>query len=484
MHVDSRWQLFLDEVMLERAEGVRLCMNAPVQHAGPVLEPDRPWEALGIGGYNTVMREADGRFRMWYGAMMKGGLPSEGAIRLCYAESADGLRWEKPELGLVPFQGSTRNNIVAPLSERQSQQGATVYLDERAPADERYKLWTKFRPTDAECEAGALSGLYAMHSPDGLRWTVYPGQPNPPRQACDTQNMFFWDERAGAYAGYTRVTETQHLDEAASGGQGRYRTIGRITSPDFKTWSDTQIVLKADEVDLHIPLPEPKVGPRPPLDFYTSCAMPVPGAQNAYLMFPSVYYHWGEGEAPAALDVQLLTSRDGIRWARAGQRRPFLRHGFPGSGTSGMLFANPWIVAAGDEWWLYYSGTDGLHRSGDRKNRRSGIFRASLRPFGFLSADAGYGGGEFVTPPITFSGDTLELNADGSAGGWLKVEVQTPEGSPLAGHFLADSDAVMGNSLAHPVSWKGNRKLQVPVGRSVRLRFAMRDMKLYGFRIF
>ncbi|MHB9109142.1 MAG: glycoside hydrolase family protein [Armatimonadota bacterium] len=482
MHLDTRTQLLFDDYFLERAEGVRLCMNAPVQHPEPVLVPDKPWEALGIAGYNTVLRE-DGRFRLWYGAMMKQGLPQEGAIRLCYAESADGLHWEKPELNLLPFQGSTANNIVAPPLERQSQQGATVYRDERALAEERYKLWTKFRPTDDEIAAGRLSGLYAMTSPDGLRWTIAPDQPNPPEQMCDTQNMFFWDDRIAQYVGYTRVSETQMFGEAAEGGIARYRSIGRITSPDFRAWSETQIVLQADETDLAIPLPEPKVGARPAVDVYTSCAMKLPHAQDAYLMLPSFYYHWGAEDEPATLDVQFLTSRDGIAWRRAGGRQPFLRHGLDGSASSGMLFANPWPIPVGNETWLYYMGTSRRHRASSEP-ARCGLFRASLRRDGFVSADADYSGGEFTTPPFTFDGDRLQVNADGSAAGWLKVEVQDPAGNPLPGFTAADARPVLGNRLDHPVTWKEHGNLSGLAGRPIRLRFVMRDIKLYAFRLY
>ncbi|MBT7861391.1 MAG: hypothetical protein HN712_13800 [Gemmatimonadetes bacterium] len=34
------------------------------------------------------------------------------AQRLCLATSNDGVHWEKPELGLVEFEGSKRNNIL------------------------------------------------------------------------------------------------------------------------------------------------------------------------------------------------------------------------------------------------------------------------------------------------------------------------------------------------------------------------------------
>ena len=54
-----------------------------------------------------------------------------------------------------------------------------MFRDDAAPEAERYELWTRFLPTKDEQEAGARAGLWAMHSPDGLRWSYYPDQPNP-----------------------------------------------------------------------------------------------------------------------------------------------------------------------------------------------------------------------------------------------------------------------------------------------------------------
>ncbi|MDA0747371.1 MAG: hypothetical protein O2954_12690, partial [bacterium] len=268
INVGSRKQFFIDRQFFDRASGVHLCMNAPFQPPEPVLRADRPWEQQGIGGYNTVIRERENRFRLWYGAQMKSGLPQEGAGRLCYAESEDGITWHKPDLGLLSFCGSKANNIVAPLRERQSLQGATVYIDKQAPAEARYRLWTKYRPTDDELKTGIRPGLWAMHSPDGLRWTYDADQPNPTGQMCDTQNVFFWDDRIEQYVGYTRVHETQHRDEAAEMKFGkRYRSVGRITSLDFRTWSQpTLIVLEGDTLDLSAPLP-PNAADRPQIDF-------------------------------------------------------------------------------------------------------------------------------------------------------------------------------------------------------------------------
>ena len=37
--------------------------------------------------------------------------------------------------------------------------------------------------------------------------------------------------------------------------------------------------------------------------------MKYPFASDAYIMLPSVFYHWGEDDFPARQDVQLLTGR-------------------------------------------------------------------------------------------------------------------------------------------------------------------------------
>jgi hypothetical protein len=82
----------------------------PVLRSGPPGSPDAGHAIL----YGTVLKQGD-TFRMWYLGMhepeiVKGQAP--GWWRpMCYAESKDGVTWTKPELGLVEFNGSTKNNI-------------------------------------------------------------------------------------------------------------------------------------------------------------------------------------------------------------------------------------------------------------------------------------------------------------------------------------------------------------------------------------
>jgi len=212
-----------------------------------------------------------------------------------------------------------------------------------------------------------------------------------------------------------------------------------------------------------------------------SLCMNPPVQHPEVLMMPSAYYHWGEDDYPATMDVQLLTSRDGVNWRRAGDRKPFLRRGLDGTTSGGMIFANPWLIQMGDELWFYYAGTQRNHGDASDAPKNSGILRATMRLDGFVSLDAGYGGGQFMTPELQFEGQRLELNMDGSAGGWVKVEIQDRHGQPLPGFGLGDADAAVGNRTAKTVTWQGQADLSDLAGTNVRLRFAMRDLKLYAF---
>ena len=54
----------------------------------------------------------------------------------CYAESKDGIHWEKPDLGIVEWQGSRRNNILFPPGDIQGT-NACVIIDPNAGVQAR-----------------------------------------------------------------------------------------------------------------------------------------------------------------------------------------------------------------------------------------------------------------------------------------------------------------------------------------------------------
>ena len=113
-----RTYLFLDDLHVGRLDGLRR-VTGTVEHAtsGPVLAPEAPWEGLGLIGRNCILWDADeSRFKCWYPAYDPAlpDAPVGAKRRWAYAESRDGLSWERPNLGLTEFAGSTANNLLRP----------------------------------------------------------------------------------------------------------------------------------------------------------------------------------------------------------------------------------------------------------------------------------------------------------------------------------------------------------------------------------
>jgi len=468
MELGSGKQLLFDDLFLEESNGVSLVTEKAFQDPVPVLTADQPWEEFGIGPFNTVIRE-NGAFRMWYDAVADGE-DTQTHRALCHAESEDGVHWTKSEIVQIEFRGSKNNSIVAPSRMA----GASVFRDDHAPASERYKLWTKYYATGKEKEQG-ITGLWGMVSPDGLHWSrCDAGYPLWNGNAADSQSFCFWDEDLEKYVGFVRIKERPE-------GRGRTCSAGIMFSDDFREWTRAEKVFKPDDIDEDSPVPGALVT-RPTVDFYTPGGMKVPGVANAYILMPSAYYHWQEDAFPSTVDVRLATSRDCVTWWQHPDREPFLRLGPDGSANGSMVYANPWLTPVGDELWMYYGGVGHDHRDENRDPSMAGVFRARIRQDGFVSVHAGYGGGAFTTPLVTFSGSRLEVNMDGSAGGWLQVEIQSADGQPLASYGLDQCDTIRANSVAKVITWKGSSDLSALKETPVRLRFVMRSTKLFAFQ--
>ena len=110
------------------------------------------------------------------------------------------------------------------------------------------------------------------------------------------------------------------------------------------------------------------------------------------------------------------------------------------------------------------------------------ISRFTLRTDGFVSVNAGYGGGEFTARPMVFEGDELELNYATSAVGSVRVEVQDVDGTPVPGLALDDCPEIYGDEIEGAVAWGDGADLGALAGRPVRLRVELKDADLYAFR--
>ena len=182
--------LFLSCLGLLAFEGDAAAKRGPVKirllerTVQPLLVSDRPWEALFVS-YVSVIKTGE-TWHLWYGSYDADYKLDSDAF-LNYARSRDGVHWEKPELGLVPFKGNPRTNIVID-GRKINANPTTVFRDEHAVPAERYKaLLQGFLGFDAKKD-GIWKQLVAV-SPDGLHWTVL-SEPIYPWNS-DTQNVAF-----------------------------------------------------------------------------------------------------------------------------------------------------------------------------------------------------------------------------------------------------------------------------------------------------
>lgn len=511
--VGSRKQLFIDHKFIEAAEGIRLTVNAPHQTREKLLTADAAWEKdAHLGVYSTVAQE-NGKIRLWYDVRAGEREPGKNPpfMGVAYAESKDGLRFDKPVLNLVERNGSKRNNLLFPTDPTLiAVGGGSVWRDDnpKAGAEARYKSWTKVYPKPG-------SGLQGPHrvwtSPDGLRWKLDERLVTGLR-AADTQPSWFWDPRVGRYVGYSR----EWVRDRSIGFGARFASYNE--SDDLFHWDSMQFVLGPDERDAAAGAPmlidetaivvkgedvlppgrgaraggqigtatqDAVLTPVTPLDFYGPGVFPYEGV---YLALIPVFYHWaGEGvkTAPSTFDVQFAVSRDGRHFTRPGPRQPFLRTGPAGSFDSKMIYPALRPVRMGDELWIYYTGTNRDHASRmdpAAAKEEAAISRAVMRLDGFVSADADYEGGSFLTPPLRFEGSRLELNVDTSAGGVVRVEMMEESGKPIAGFRMHEAMEITTNDVRAVVRWKNGADVSKMSGKGVRLRFLMRSAKLYAFQ--
>ena len=327
LDIGNRKQLFIDHRFIDRCENVELTVNPPVKLPGPVLVSEHPWEAFSIG-WSCVL-EDDGLFKLWYSACGADQWAG-GPWYLCYATSRDGIAWDKPELGLVEYDGSKRNNIV-----RAACKLAYIFIDPNGGEADHYKM----------VEQVLGEGIRVGTSADGLTWDmpdrlVSTLKPDTPKQA-------YWDARIGRYVAWLKLMVADDgtpmypfVDPIASDPPAiapkilrRGRSIGRIEVDDLTApWPEESIrtVLAADEHD------------PPDSDIYHPDVLPYTEAEDAYFMFPMTYQHFGEGETTVRNDglndAQFAASRDSIHWMRY-DRRPYIGRGLPGTFDGGTIHA-------------------------------------------------------------------------------------------------------------------------------------------------
>ncbi len=473
--IGTQKQLFLDDYLIDYKKEVKFVMNPPHPTGEELIKPDLDYEKGGqVYLYSSVLKDNDKTIKVWYDFLrQKSDDPYDHDRHIAYAESKDGIVFEKPIVGRYVVDNSTDNNIVIPGIIG----GSSVWIDPLASPIHRYKTQAKTYP----------SGKLMMHSsPDGISWNTY--SEIDPKGPFDTQTIVFWDESRNEYVFYGR----HFIERDFKSVRIKRRAVRWGVLHDFDTFDTKGIAIEPDSIDLKTHENKTRQNP---VDYYGAVVFPYSECKDVYIMMAQTFWHWVDDEnakdteRPGTRDIRLAFSRNGENFMRLGDRKAFLSPGNFGHFDSKQIWVLPNPIVMGDEIWIYYCGVN-WDRAGNldplapKAKKRSAIGRAVMRLDGFVSLDTDYEAlGEIITKPIKFSGDKLEINVDTRGGGSVRVEILDEHGTQIPGFELENCHWIVGNSVRFPVEWNhATTQLSGLNGQPVRLRFVMRDAKLYAFK--
>ncbi|MCH2127074.1 MAG: hypothetical protein MK165_19940 [Pirellulaceae bacterium] len=462
--------LFIDDRHVASVQGAVWTPHASRRHASnPVLTQNpNPEAADTVRIFNRgSVRIEDGRFRMWYTATetgMPGGVDRAGPnwqslMHVCYAESTDGIHWQRPELGLVEFRGSKRNNIVPELLRI-----PTVFYDDLEPdPDRRYKSWEIASASrSSQPESGDL-----MTSADGIHWRKSPA----PRSYPGVRPWFV--EYHNVFRDDREDDPQRRWKAYGSFGTGpRWRTCHLSTSPDGVYWTG---YLENPVID--------------PLRGAGHCIHDLIVWQEADCYVGLVQV----GDEYHNYEWELVVSRDGVHFSYVVDGLKFISRAPPGHWDHGGLQASR-PVRVGDKWWFYYGAYESpwttypQDESAIFKTRMScGIARLDVgRYAGFRTSDDAQDG-MLTTRPISVSFDrklALTLNAFIPEGYRVRVAVLDAQSNhPLAGFSLHDCIATTRDGVSTAIHWKNHALVWLRKSKSIRLKFELSgtDCELFGF---
>lgn len=304
LDIGSDRQLFVDSFLIAEKTGVALKLHSPTARE-VALPMAKPWE--GNTSWAPVVMKDGSRYRLWY--RVDPSAESEKSRTTppytAYAESGDGIHWERPKIGIYEFNGSKRNNLVWKGPDT----NMSVLKDEKpgVGSSERYKAIVR-RPGRP-----GTSAAMGLVSADGIHWRLIQEAPILIGGMFDSHNVVFQDPWTLRYIYYGRGTAR------------RVRRIRRSTSEDFIHWAPLEYV---------------DMGKAPIDHLYTNAATPYRRAPGIYLMFPKRFVpertFFDDWPHRGQSDIVFASSRDGRHWDRS-----FLAGSLRAAGAGSRQLARP-----------------------------------------------------------------------------------------------------------------------------------------------
>lgn len=485
INISTKRECFFDDYLIntEKTTAVSTLHKAKPEEIVKTFTDN--WETNGIAYLNLFYDEDIKKYRLYYLGRETKEITKENThgevIRVCYAESDDGINWIKPNLGMCEFEGSKENNIILDLTVAPYYDNFFVFKDTNpsCKAEEKYKAVSEYEHK-----------LYSYISADGIKFKRH--MLITEEGSFDSLNTAMWDDEAKIYRCYFRSFhlpgdfegkdpyDKKPLEVDSEERNFRIRDIRYIESKDFKNWSGQKLLRFTGE---EIPL-------------YTNCITPYFRAPHILLGFPSRYVQrpsWSgaydnlsgleerkekmklhERYGLAITDCIFISSRNGVNFTKYDEA--FIT---PGAEAGHNWFYGDCYPAVG------FVLTDGKYGNGSDKEismfcpegsfgKKNSIRRYSIRQDGFRSYHAGGEEKILTTKPFTFEGNTLFANIETSAAGYICFEITDSEGN------IIKSCEMFGDSIDKKISFEGN--LSDFSGKEVIMKLKMRDADIYSIK--
>lgn len=469
-------QLFaFDDHALPFKSNLKLTFSQPQKYPGNPVVPHGPPgspDAAGAVFYGSIIR-VGAKYRMWYRAqsdrVTAAGNVVAGA-RLAYAESEDGLRWVKPELGLTEFNGNRRNNLLGmpdSLDYSRTEPLSCFVLHEPADPDpaRRYKMavYGRYYPTPAGRETLQMapgnvpSSIYPFFSADGLTWTL---ATPPPRQKWfdetevpfPVRNNF---EIGGLYTfdGLYYVTGQElSPDIFLPDGSITRRTMVTHWSGDFILWSHDR------SLSFH------RYGYRSVRESLQEAHVPAAIWNRGNVLLGTYgVWHGAVITGERRMDLGFLVSNDGIHFREPIADHVFIPRGADGAWDERGLIHGQGFENIGEQTFIYYGSWDISQEN--RRPPQVGVVMLPRDRLAFLSLRDPVPA-QFTSQPVPndpFRPRSLWLNADGlGTDAFLRVELIGKKGEPIAGYSGADAATAKVPGLKMKIAWRGKDSIRCP----------------------
>lgn len=451
-------RLFLDSMVVEESYGLSREFHAAQKHdLNPVIRKDRAWEGWGPYVYGTVMWDS-GKLKMWYQGIGKN------CGDVSYAESGDGIRWTKPELGIIEHDGSKNNNIVAPHGACHIP--GVIRIPNPTSPDKRWAMYGfGYDLTDDKLGRG---GPCVAYSPDGLNWNWQRAEEQYQLfSSSDVTNVFF-DPYTNRFTATYKTSNRRH------------RAVGIALSEDGIKWSKPieAAVFGADDFD-----PDATQIYGMPVFPYQGIYIGLPWMYHArWIKYgkysaPEVMYEAQEG-SPRTVDVQIAWSHDLISWNRTAKREPFISLGDSDSWDSMQIYTARAPVIVGDKLYFYYGGFDKAHDDGSADGA---IGLATLRMDGFCSMCAGPKEGWLISRREVFNTPQITINARCRPWGYVAAEIVDRNNNPIPGFTRSDCIAFTGDSVRATLKWKTKAFAGQLIDKDKKIKFYIKNAELYSY---